>query len=91
MQIKGTKMTSSDNTRICIVFEPSKIWKNRSTDVPILCQCQCLSDLDLTIHPTLVESKNVENIGETALTHRSPPTPSFLFSTKVGFTTRCYT
>jgi len=40
------------------------------------------------IHPTLIESKNVENTGETflALTHISPPTPSFLFSTKVGFT-----
>jgi hypothetical protein len=45
------------------------------------------------IHPTLVESKNIKNTGETflALTHRSPPTPSFLFSTfllstKVGFT-----
>jgi hypothetical protein len=48
-----------------------------------------------TIQPTLVESKNVENKGETflalTLTQRSPPTPSFLFSTfllstKVGFT-----
>ncbi len=54
------------------------------------------------IHPTLVESKNaekinVENTGEIflalafTLTHRSPPTPSFLFSTfflstKLGFT-----
>ncbi len=40
------------------------------------------------IHPTLVESKNVENTGETflTLTYRSPPTPSFLLSTKVGFT-----
>jgi hypothetical protein len=40
------------------------------------------------IHPNLVESKNVKNTGETflALTHRSLPTPSFLFSTKVGFT-----
>jgi hypothetical protein len=46
------------------------------------------------IYPTLVESKNVENTGETflahILTHKSPPTPSFLFSTfllstKVGF------
>jgi hypothetical protein len=38
-----------------------------------------------TIHPALIESKNVENTGETfvalTLTHRSPPTPSFLFST----------
>jgi hypothetical protein len=49
------------------------------------------------IHRTLVESKNVENTGETflalTLTHRSPPKPSFLFltfllSTKVGFTTK---
>jgi hypothetical protein len=36
------------------------------------------------------EKINVENTGETflalTLTHRSPPTPSFLFSTKVGFT-----
>jgi hypothetical protein len=42
----------------------------------------------LMIHPTLVENKNVEDTGETflALTNRSPPTPSFLLSTKVGFT-----
>jgi hypothetical protein len=42
------------------------------------------------------EKINIENTGETflalTLTHRSPPTPSFLFSTflistKVGFTT----
>jgi hypothetical protein len=73
-----------------------KLWQHQCSQN--LNECKQLKKVLIElIQRTLVESKNaekiyVENTGETVLglilTHRSPPTPSFLLSTKVAFTNK---